>query len=156
MVRKTAAILLLSMFFALVCQSPPLTAQEVKQASDVKKLEPKKTQPIQSQTGKPAARKKETEMPEMMKKQSRKYTAGEKLGRGLLNIVSFPVEFVRQFHIGASKDTSIGRIGGLLAGFGCAFLRLGAGFVDLITFPFDFPDPNKAPLVEPEFIWSDL
>ena len=32
--------------------------------------------------------------------------------------------------------------------------RLGAGVIDLFTFPFDFPDENKAPLLEPEYVWQ--
>lgn len=79
----------------------------------------------------------------------------DKLKRGSLNIVTFPVEFVRQFHLVASKETSsANRLFSFIPAFGGALLRLGAGVVELVTFPFDFPTAGKTPLVEPEYVWE--
>jgi len=65
------------------------------------------------------------------------------------------VEFVRQFHLVASMETSSAkRLFSFIPAFGGAILRLGAGVVELITFPFDFPTAGKTPLVEPEYVWE--
>lgn len=85
----------------------------------------------------------------------RSYHWNDKLGRGALNIITFPLELVRQFHFGASEDTTTAkRFLLIFAGFGKTVLRLGAGVVELMTFPLDFPTAGKTPLMEPEFVWE--
>ena len=85
----------------------------------------------------------------------RVYTWGEKLKRGAVNIVTSPVEIARQIHVTSNeKDLLTGWTLGLAVGVGKGVLRFGAGVLDLLTFPFDFPDTRKAPLLEPEFVWQ--
>lgn len=83
------------------------------------------------------------------------YSWGDKLGRGALNIISCPVEIARQIHLTSEEDSLLaGWTLGLLKGLGSAVVRLGAGAVDLVTFPFDWPKDGKAPLVQPEYVWQ--
>lgn len=83
------------------------------------------------------------------------YSAGDKLSRGILNVVSSPVEVGRSIHVTShTQGAGYGWTIGLLKGVGMAIVRAGAGFVDVLTFPFDFPDENKAPLVQPEYPWQ--
>ena len=90
-----------------------------------------------------------------IKDEKQEYHWNDKLQRGALNIVTFPVEFVRQFHLVASQDTSSAkRLFAFIPAFGGAILRLGAGLVEVITFPFDFPTEGKKPLIQPEFVWD--
>lgn len=84
-----------------------------------------------------------------------KYTWGDKLKRGALNIVSSPVEIARQIQITSSEQSLLaGWTIGLISGFGQGFIRFGAGVIDLFTFPFNFPNSHKAPLVEPKYVWE--
>ncbi len=83
------------------------------------------------------------------------YTWGDKLKRGALNIVTSPVEIARQIQVTSNEDSLLeGWTLGLVKGFGIGVLRMGAGFIDLFTFPFNFPDDHKGPLVQPEFVWE--
>lgn len=83
------------------------------------------------------------------------YEWDDKLGRGVLNIVSSPVEVARTIHVESEvRGNGYGWTAGLVKGLGRTIVRLGAGVVDLVTFPFDFPDENKAPLIEPEYAWQ--
>ncbi len=83
------------------------------------------------------------------------YTWGNKLTRGAVNIVSSPVEVARQIQITSSEQSLLaGWTIGLLGGFGQGFIRFGAGVIDLFTFPFNFPDSHKGPLIEPEYVWQ--
>jgi len=83
------------------------------------------------------------------------YTWKEKLKRGALNIVSSPVEIARSISIESGKRSLLyGWTVGLLMGFGDGILRFGAGVVDLCTFPFDFPEKDKGPLLKPEYVWE--
>jgi putative exosortase-associated protein (TIGR04073 family) len=83
------------------------------------------------------------------------YHWDDKLIRGLLNIVSSPVEIGRSIHLQTEESSLLeGWTLGLVKGLGTGLLRLGAGAVDLLTFPFNFPDDEKGPLVEPEFVWD--
>ncbi len=84
------------------------------------------------------------------------YEWDDKLGRGVLNVVSSPVEVARTIHVDSEvHGKGYGWTAGLVKGLGRTFVRLGAGVVDLVTFPFDFPDDNKAPLIEPEYAWQN-
>jgi len=78
-----------------------------------------------------------------------------KLKRGGLNIVSSPVEIAREIQItSAEKNLLQGWTLGLVKGLGYGLLRFGAGVVDVVTCPFDFPDGRKAPLMQPEYVWE--
>ncbi|OGW83855.1 MAG: hypothetical protein A2Z83_07700 [Omnitrophica bacterium GWA2_52_8] len=87
--------------------------------------------------------------------QAPEYTWTSKLKRGALNVISSPVEIARSIQITSNEQTLLhGWTVGLVKGLGSAVVRLGAGVVDILTCPFDFPDENKGPLVKPEYVWE--
>lgn len=79
-----------------------------------------------------------------------------KLGRGVANILSAPLELVR-------KPVLVGRIDGgfaaLTAGLADGLRAFGerelAGMIETATFAFPFPGHDFRPLVEPEFIYAN-
>ena len=83
------------------------------------------------------------------------YSWQDKIKRGGLNIISSPVEIARQIQMTSDeKNLAQGWTLGLAKGLGQGLLRLGAGIVDVLTCPFNFPDERKAPLIEPEYVWE--
>lgn len=83
------------------------------------------------------------------------YTWQDKLKRGAINIVTSPVEIARDIHNTTNeKNLLVGWTVGLLQGLGEGVVRLGAGVIDLLTCPFNFPESRKGPLVDPEFVWQ--
>lgn len=83
------------------------------------------------------------------------YTWQDKLKRGAVNIVTSPVEVARDIHnTTEEKNLLVGWTLGLVKGLGEGVLRFGAGVVDLFTFPFNFPEGQKAPLIDPEYVWK--
>ncbi len=83
------------------------------------------------------------------------YAWTDKLKRGALNIVSSPVEIARDIQITSNEENLLkGWTIGLVKGLGDGLLRLGAGVVDVLTCPFNFPDANKSPLIHPEYVWE--
>lgn len=83
------------------------------------------------------------------------YTWQDKLKRGAINIVTSPVEVARAIHnTTEEKNLLVGWTIGLVTGLGEGIVRLGAGAIDLLTFPFDFPESQKAPLIDPEYVWE--
>lgn len=84
-----------------------------------------------------------------------RYGWEDKLKRGSLNILTSPVEIARQIQLTTEEDHMLkGWTLGLVTGFGYGFMRFGAGVIDLFTFPFNFPDEDKGPLIEPEYVWE--
>lgn len=84
------------------------------------------------------------------------YPWHDKMARGVVNAVTSPVEIVRGIDLtsksdGVLKGWTIGFVKGLAGGL----IRLGAGVVDFVTCPFNFPDKNKAPIVHPTYVWQD-
>lgn len=83
------------------------------------------------------------------------YQWGDKLGRGILNMVGSPVELARTIHIQSRvKGPGYGWTMGAVEGLGRAVVRLGAGAIETVTCPFDFPKEDKSPLLEPEYPWQ--
>jgi putative exosortase-associated protein (TIGR04073 family) len=83
------------------------------------------------------------------------YDWQEKLQRGAVNIVTSPVEVAVSIHnMSQEKNLLVGWTVGLVAGIGQGLLRFGAGAIDLLTFPFDFPVGGKAPIIDPEYVWE--
>lgn len=79
----------------------------------------------------------------------------DKLGRGVLNIIGSPVELARTIHIQSRvKGAGYGWTMGLVEGIGRMFWRFGAGAIETVTFPFDFPKDDKTPLLMPEYPWD--
>jgi len=86
---------------------------------------------------------------------SKSYSWQDKLKRGAINIVTSPVEIARDIHnTTEEKNLLVGWTVGLVQGLGEALVRLGAGVIDLVTFPFNFPESHKAPLLDPEYVWE--
>ncbi|GEM_PF-1609117 len=87
--------------------------------------------------------------------ETKKYDWQTKLKRGAINIVTSPVEVARQIQMTSNEKNLLnGWTVGLVQGLGQAVVRLGSGLIDVLTCPFDFPDPHKGPLMEPEFVWQ--
>lgn len=85
----------------------------------------------------------------------KRYTWADKLKRGAVNIVTSPVEVARQIQItSGEKNLLNGWTIGLVVGLGNGLMRFGTGAIDLVTFPFGFPDSKKAPLIDPEYVWQ--
>lgn len=83
------------------------------------------------------------------------YNWQDKLKRGALNIVTSPVEIAREIQLTSQEKNLLqGWTLGLVKGLGHGVLRLGAGVIDVLTCPFNFPDSNKGPLVDPEYVWQ--
>lgn len=83
------------------------------------------------------------------------YTWQAKLKRGAINLVSAPVEIARQIQITSNeKNLLSGWTEGLARGLWQGLLRFGAGAVDVVTCPFNFPNEQKGPLIEPEYVWE--
>ena len=79
----------------------------------------------------------------------------DKLGRGVLNMVGAPVELARTIHIQSNvKGPAYGWTMGIVEGLGRTFVRFGAGAIETVTFPFDFPKEGKAPLLQPDYPWQ--
>ena len=86
----------------------------------------------------------------------KEYEWTDKLGRGLANVFTSPVEIIRGIDLtskedGPAKGWTIGFVKGIAGGV----LRLGAGLVDFVTFPFGFPEETKGPIIKPAFVWED-
>ena len=83
------------------------------------------------------------------------YEWGDKLKRGAINTVTSPVEVAREVQMTSEKETMLkGWTIGLVKGFGQGFMRFGAGVVDMLTCPFNWPDEHKGPLLDPEYVWQ--
>ena len=79
-----------------------------------------------------------------------------KLSRGLVNIVTSPVEVARNVYIESQYESAFyGMTIGLGKGIGQTLLRFGAGVVETVTFPFNFPDEFKDPIIDPEYVWEE-
>ena len=84
------------------------------------------------------------------------YTWQNKIGRGFVNIFTCPLEIIRGIDLTSkSEGPQVGWTIGLLKGVGGTVLRVGTGVIDIFTFPFNFPNPEKGPLMEPEYIWQE-
>ncbi len=83
------------------------------------------------------------------------YVWSDKLGRGVLNMVGSPVELARTIHIQSNvKGPAYGWTMGIVEGVGRALIRFGAGAIDTLTCPFDFPKEDKSPLLVPDYPWQ--
>jgi len=80
------------------------------------------------------------------------YTWNDKLIRGATNIITSPLEIPHHVYTeGKDKSFTHGLTGGLFKGLTEGITRLGTGLVDIVTFPFNYPDAHNAPLMEPEY-----
>lgn len=84
------------------------------------------------------------------------YEWNDKLSRGVLNIIGSPVELARTIHIQSTvKGPAYGWTMGVVEGIGRALVRFGAGAIDTLTCPFDFPNDDKSPLLLPVYPWDE-
>lgn len=84
------------------------------------------------------------------------YSSAAKLGRGFVNVVTSPVEVIRGIDL-TSKESNVGKgwTIGLVKGVAGAVVRFSTGLVDVVTFPFEWPNEDKAPMVEPKYAWQE-
>ncbi len=81
--------------------------------------------------------------------------AMEKLGRGLINLITGWVEVPKRMDE-TNKRSSLGPALtiGLLRGLGHGFVRTTAGAYEIVTFPFPAP-PDYRPIVQPEYVFTN-
>jgi len=81
----------------------------------------------------------------------------QKLNRGIINIVTAPIEIAKQVDLGwkESAKNKKSASGGIMFGFvkGVTYTvgRMGSGLWDVVSFPFKTPD-NYQPLMKPNFV----
>jgi len=88
---------------------------------------------------------------------ARRYFDGttRKLGRGVANILTAPLELVREpYLIGQDDGMLAGVTVGLVRGVGSTVIREAAGIIETVTFPIPIPK-NFQPLLTPEFIFAN-
>ncbi len=78
-----------------------------------------------------------------------------KLGRGLANVLTCPLELPRTASIIASKDGywSAGTVG-LVEGVWAGLRRGAVGVFEILTWPVEVPK-GYAPIVQPEFVFAN-
>ena len=85
----------------------------------------------------------------------------EKLNRGIVNIITAPIEIAKQIDLSwkqsaqKSKYASTGIFSGFVKGLVYTVGRTGSGIWDILSFPFKTPD-NYAPLMKPDFVLDDM
>jgi putative exosortase-associated protein (TIGR04073 family) len=87
--------------------------------------------------------------------QGEQYKWNQKMGRGFLNLATGLLEVPREINF-TSNDINLagGWTYGLARGLGFGLVRMGTGFMDVLSAPFNWPDANKASLVEPDYPWQ--
>ena len=82
--------------------------------------------------------------------------SARKLGRGLANVLTFPLELLREPYLGGQADGGIaGATVGVVKGISSAVVRGGAGLVEVLTFYAPFPVLDFQPMVKPEFVFAN-
>lgn len=90
------------------------------------------------------------------------YRPFKKLGRGMTNLVTSPLEIPNQMYVVSRKEYDEssqtwavvgGYVAGFFSGFGYAGWRMAAGAYDVITFPFPSYEYS---LIDPEFISTEM
>lgn len=82
----------------------------------------------------------------------------EKLSRGIVNIITSPIEIAKQVDLGWKRSTankqnaSVGIFSGLCKGLVYTVGRMGSGAWDVLTFPFKNSAGTYEPLMKPEFV----
>jgi putative exosortase-associated protein (TIGR04073 family) len=80
----------------------------------------------------------------------------KKLGRGICNILTCPLEIVKQSSDAANADGPwAGLTYGMLKGVGMTAVRAVVGVYEVGTFPFPVPKDYSPILNDPEFFWED-
>ncbi|MBI2923045.1 MAG: exosortase system-associated protein, TIGR04073 family [Planctomycetes bacterium] len=77
-----------------------------------------------------------------------------KLGRGIVNIITFIGELPKQMVLtGRDKGFTAAITLGFLKGLGMSVVRFGAGIWEVALFLSPWPDDYK-PVLEPEYVWE--
>ncbi len=80
---------------------------------------------------------------------------GEKLARGVVNVVSAPIEIAKkidqEWKSKKEQPAALGVFSGFFKGLAATLARMGSGAWDIATFPFKVPN-DYDPLVKPEFV----
>ncbi len=80
----------------------------------------------------------------------------KKLGRGLANCITFPLEVpYRMGKVNVTDGPFASCTYGLLKGLGMAGLRAGAGIYEIVTFPMPCPADYAPVLTDPEYMFED-
>ncbi len=80
--------------------------------------------------------------------------SARKLGRGLANVVSAPLELLRETSLVSQKDGGLaGMTIGVVRGVMSTVIREGAGIAEVLTFYMPAPVADFQPLVKPEFVF---
>ncbi len=79
----------------------------------------------------------------------------KKLGRGIANVLTCPLEITQQMGRASDADGPIaGFTYGLLKGVAMTGVRALVGVYEIATFPVPFPQDYRPILRDPEFIWA--
>lgn len=80
----------------------------------------------------------------------------KKLGRGLCNLITFPLELPTQMtRVNNDEGPMASLTWGIVKGLAMTVVRLGAGAYETFTFPFPVPKDYKPLLTDPEFFMED-
>lgn len=83
-------------------------------------------------------------------------TSARKLGRGLANVFTFPLELLREPALVGQQDGGIAGVTvGVVKGIVSAVTRGGAGVLEVLTFYAPFPVADFQPIVKPEFVFAN-
>ena len=81
----------------------------------------------------------------------------KKLGRGLANLITFPLEIPEQIsRVNNSEGPTSAATYGLLKGISMMIVRAAAGVYEIITFPVPIPKDYKPLLTDPEFLLDNM
>lgn len=73
-----------------------------------------------------------------------------KLGRGVENVITSPVEFLTQYAVmGESGNPVVRVVGGTIYGLGMMAVRILGGVYEIVTFPVPLPKGYE-PVLDPE------
>lgn len=133
------------------------TAQKVEvQEREAERRQEKRNEEIEQRQAKERERAAETDVFEADANASENtYAWNEKLSRGVVNFVTSPIELPRSIdRISREEGPGRGWTVGLVQGVGRTLFRAGAGLLETVTFPFNWPNAQKAPILAPEYPWE--
>ena len=82
--------------------------------------------------------------------------AAKKLGRGLCNLITFPLEVPEQITRTNNDDGPMAAMTwGVIKGISMTCIRAAAGVYEVLTFPIPVPKDYKPLLTDPEFFLED-
>lgn len=77
---------------------------------------------------------------------------GRKLGRGVCNVFTFPLELYTQTaEVNNSEGLFAAATWGIIKGLGMSVVRAACGVYEVVTFPFPVPADYMPILTDPEF-----